>query len=55
LAKALEKQDAANDVTLQPSDQIYLGETRGSSIARCMPPWVRAMLPGMKAIDTQPE
>jgi polysaccharide biosynthesis/export protein len=55
LAKALEKSEAGNDVNLQASDQVYLGETRGSSLARCLPPWVRAALPGMKAIDTPPE
>ncbi len=54
LAAALEKTDS-NDVRLQPSDHVYIGETSGSSFARCMPPWVRAMLPGMKAIDAQPE
>jgi protein involved in polysaccharide export with SLBB domain len=55
LAKALDKNDAANDVKLQPSDQVYLGETRGSSLARCLPPWVRTALPGMKELDTKQE
>lgn len=54
LAAALDKTDS-NDVRLQPSDHIYIGETSGSSLARCMPPWVRAMLPGMKAIDAPAE
>jgi polysaccharide biosynthesis/export protein len=47
--------DPQTDVRLEAYDQVYLGETRGSSVARCLPPWLRAMLPGMKGIDTQVE
>lgn len=43
--------DAASDVTLQPNDQIYLGETSGASVAKCLPPWFRNLVPGMKTID----
>jgi len=49
------KGDAATDVTLQPNDQVYLGETRGASVVKCLPPWLRALCPGMKDIDLPPE
>lgn len=43
--------DPNANVILEPNDQIYVGETKGSSMARCLPPWVRAILPGMKEMD----
>lgn len=55
LARAIEHPDAEDIVRLQPSDQVYLGETCGACLARSMPPWVRALWPGMKAIDATPE
>lgn len=33
--------DAATNVTLRPSDQVYIGETRRSSFARLLPDWLR--------------
>lgn len=33
--------DHATDVTLQPGDQIYVGETRRSSFARLLPTWMK--------------
>lgn len=49
------KGDPATDVVLQPYDQVYLGETRGASVVKCLPPWLRAICPGMKGIDLPPE
>jgi len=43
--------DSSSDIVIQPNDQIYLGETSGSSIAKCLPPWVRGLVPGMKEMD----
>jgi len=33
--------DHSTDVTLQPGDQVYVGETRRSSFARLLPTWMR--------------
>lgn len=33
-------QDHSTNVTLRPSDQVYVGETRGSSLARVLPKWL---------------
>lgn len=33
--------DPATDVTLQPGDQVYVGETRRSSFARLLPVWLK--------------
>lgn len=43
--------DPIADIQLEPNDQVYIGETKGASVARCLPPWVRAIMPGMKQID----
>jgi protein involved in polysaccharide export with SLBB domain len=51
LRAILLKGDAATDVTLQPNDQIYLGETRGASVVKCLPPWLQALCPRMNDID----
>lgn len=32
--------DDATNVLLRPSDEVYIGETRGSSISRLMPAWL---------------
>ena len=31
-----------SNIALQPADQVYVGETRGSSFARVLPPWSRS-------------
>jgi protein involved in polysaccharide export with SLBB domain len=33
-------QDPSTNVTLRPSDQVYVGETRGSSFSRVLPSWL---------------
>jgi protein involved in polysaccharide export with SLBB domain len=33
-------QDQSTNVTLRPSDQVYVGETRGSSFSRALPSWL---------------
>ncbi|HET6574947.1 MAG TPA: hypothetical protein VFG68_15180 [Fimbriiglobus sp.] len=35
--------DHQTDVTLQPSDQVYVGETRRSQFARLLPDWLRPL------------
>lgn len=34
--------DTRTNVQLQPNDQVYLGETRGASVVRSLPPWLRS-------------
>jgi hypothetical protein len=33
--------DHSTNVPLSPSDQVYVGETRGASFARVVPDWAR--------------
>jgi protein involved in polysaccharide export with SLBB domain len=40
VAAALLRHDHTTDVPLKPSDQIYVGETRGSVFARILPDWL---------------
>ncbi len=51
LEAVLGKNDTSTDVKLQPYDQIYIGETRGATVARCLPPWMKKVLPGMSSLD----
>jgi polysaccharide biosynthesis/export protein len=32
--------DLTTNITLQPSDQVYVGETKGSSLSRALPHWL---------------
>jgi protein involved in polysaccharide export with SLBB domain len=41
LEAILLKHDRRSDLTLEPGDQIYVGETLRSSWCRCLPPWLR--------------
>ena len=42
VAAAVVGGDGATDVVLRPSDQVYVGETRGSVLARFLPHWLGA-------------
>jgi protein involved in polysaccharide export with SLBB domain len=33
-------QNASTNIPLRPSDQVYVGETRGSTFSRILPPWL---------------
>ncbi|MFO0798162.1 MAG: hypothetical protein U0804_11860 [Gemmataceae bacterium] len=39
-AAVLLDNDHATNVTLRPSDQVYVGETRGSTVSRMLPSWL---------------
>ena len=41
LEAILLKHDRRSDLTLEPGDQVYVGETLRSSWGRCLPPWLR--------------
>lgn len=41
LQAILLQHDARTNIYLQPQDQVYIGETRQSSISKCIPPWLR--------------
>ncbi len=46
-----ETRDRGANLKLEPFDQVYIGETRQSSIRKCLPPWLRPLyesLWGMK-------
>ena len=37
----LNKSDFETNIRLQPFDQVYVGQTRMSSLKKCLPPWLR--------------
>lgn len=39
-AAVLLDEDQTTNVTLRPSDQVYVGETKGSSLSRALPSWL---------------
>jgi protein involved in polysaccharide export with SLBB domain len=55
LEAILMKNNPETDVILRPYDQVYIGQTKGASLARHMPPWVRKLFPDMSALDEAPE
>jgi protein involved in polysaccharide export with SLBB domain len=47
LAAILLKNDPRTNVRLEPFDQIYVGQTRRSTLAACFPPWLRPLYEGL--------
>jgi protein involved in polysaccharide export with SLBB domain len=43
LKEIVNGQSQSTNICLQPFDQIYVGETRQSSVKKCMPPWLRPL------------
>lgn len=37
------RHDPRTNLRLQPFDQVYVGETRKSSLQKCVPPWLRPL------------
>lgn len=51
LPSVVSGRDTQTNVRLQPFDQVYVGESRRSSLEKCLPPWLRptyAALCGMR-------
>ena len=46
--------DPRTNVPLQPNDQVYLGETRGGSVVRSLPPWLRSFWLTENKVDPAP-
>jgi polysaccharide biosynthesis/export protein len=44
LEAILLKQDQRTNVTLESFDQIYIGQSRGSSALTCIPPWLQPVV-----------
>jgi protein involved in polysaccharide export with SLBB domain len=52
------RHDERTNVTLQPLDQVFVGETRKFSVEKCVPPWLRPayeLVCGLKRRPTQDE
>jgi polysaccharide export outer membrane protein len=47
-------QDLRTNVYVQPLDQIFVGETRKFSLAKCMPPWLRPAYEAICGIRCKP-
>jgi len=47
LQEIIVKHDPKTNVTLEPFDQIYVGETRRSSYGKCLPPILRPLYEGL--------
>jgi protein involved in polysaccharide export with SLBB domain len=41
LRAILERRDQRTNITLQPLDQVFVGESRPCAFERCLPPWLR--------------
>lgn len=53
--RAVSAGDHTTNVTLEPGDQVYVGETRRSSFSRLLPDWLKPgyfRMTGMSASDT---
>ena len=50
----LSRKDQQSNVRLQPYDQVYIGETRKSSIARCVAPCLRPLYDALCGLRTGP-
>ncbi|MGE0529534.1 MAG: polysaccharide biosynthesis/export family protein [Bdellovibrionales bacterium] len=37
------KKDQSTNISLQPFDQVHVGETRQACVERCIPPWLRPL------------
>jgi protein involved in polysaccharide export with SLBB domain len=42
----INRHDQQTNVSLEPLDQIYIGQTRSAGLAPCLPPWLRRLLGG---------
>jgi protein involved in polysaccharide export with SLBB domain len=47
LEAILLKNDPKTNVTLEPLDQVYVGQTRRSRLTTCFPPWLRPLYEGL--------
>jgi protein involved in polysaccharide export with SLBB domain len=54
LRAILLQQDSHSNVTIQPLDQIYVGETRRCSLERCIPPWLRPLYESCCGLRKEP-
>jgi protein involved in polysaccharide export with SLBB domain len=43
LAAIVNRHDPQTNVTLEPFDQIYIGQSRRSKLCPCLPPWLRPL------------
>jgi protein involved in polysaccharide export with SLBB domain len=43
LEEILKRGDQSTNVSLQPFDQIYIGQSRRDCVACCLPPWLRSL------------
>ncbi len=58
LEAILNRNDRETNVSLQPFDQVYVGQSRTSSIKKCLPPWLKPLygrLFGLSRPDDAPE
>jgi protein involved in polysaccharide export with SLBB domain len=57
LAAIVVRHDPETNIVLEPCDQVYIGQSRRSSFADCLPPWLRPVyerLCGMKRAEPRP-
>jgi protein involved in polysaccharide export with SLBB domain len=57
LRAILLQNDPRSNVVVQPRDEIYIGETRGFSFEKCVPPWLRPVyeaIVGIRAREAAP-
>lgn len=47
LEAILSRNDQQTNLRLRPFDQIYVGQSRRSSLEKCLPPWLRPLYEGL--------
>jgi protein involved in polysaccharide export with SLBB domain len=43
LAAIVLQHDQGSNLTLEPFDKVYIGQTRQCKLSKCLPPWLRAL------------
>ena len=54
LAAVVSGRDAQTNVRVQPFDQVFVGESRRSSLEKCLPPWLRPTYGALSGLRRPP-
>jgi protein involved in polysaccharide export with SLBB domain len=55
LAAIVLRHEQQSNLTVEPFDKIYIGQTRQSKLSKCLPPWLRALYEAVWDMRKQPE
>jgi protein involved in polysaccharide export with SLBB domain len=55
LAAIVLRHDQQSNITVEPFDKVYIGQTRQSKLSKCLPPWLRAVYESVWDMRKRPE